>query len=141
MLAPQLHSSHRQDTSIMKPILYLTLLFLSPFILAAEPKWEYFTTSSFAAASEVKEPELKAWLKDHRPQAYEKYFGEKKKEADAKSKETDLTSSLMELAQAVSDPQIIAVDYYINAKAREGWELFSAGDKLLIFRREPQKVK
>jgi hypothetical protein len=125
----------------MKPILYLTLLLLSPVIFAAEPQWEYFTTSSLAAASQVKEPELKAWLKVHRPQAYEKYFGEKKKDTEAKSKETDLTSSLIELAYAVSEPQVVAIDYYINAMAREGWDLFSASDKLLIFRREPPKAK
>jgi hypothetical protein len=124
------------------PIL-LTICLCSSSLLADEPPYSVESTAGIVQQLSKKEYEqpVKEWLKKYRPQQYERLFGEKKDESNkADTKDGgDLFTALAELSAAMADPQIAMLDYYINQKANQGWEVVSISDKIILFRRKAEK--
>ena len=123
----------------MKKLLQLILVvhLTSVTLRAAEPPYLVESTSGVIQELSKKEHEetFKDWLKKHRPSQFEKLFGEKKDDSEPKKEGGDLFSAMMELNSAIVDPQIAMLDYYINQKAAEGWEVLSLSDRTILFRR------
>jgi hypothetical protein len=82
------------------------------------------------------EQPVKEWLSQHRPEQFERLFGEQEEERqDGVKEDKGLLAIISELNSAIADPQIGMLDYYINAKASAGWEVVSMTDKVILFRR------
>ena len=118
-------------------------MFSSSRLVADEPPYSVDSTDAIIQQLSKKEYEqpVKEWLKKYRPEQYERLFGEKKDESKNVDKKGggDLFTALAELSAAMADPQIAMLDYYINQKAKQGWEVVSISDKIILFRRKDQK--
>jgi len=82
------------------------------------------------------EQSVKVWLKQNRPEQFERLFGENQPDPpEANANDRGLLSALFELNAAIAEPRIALLDYYINQKAAEGWQVVSITDQLILFRR------
>jgi hypothetical protein len=105
----------------------------------------YLVESTAGIAKELSKEEnqqpFKDWLKTFRPKQYENLFGVKPQEPKDEEKKSggDLFSAMADLNAAIFDPQVARLDYYVNLKAAEGWEVISVSEQIVVFRRQNQK--
>lgn len=88
------------------------------------------------------EEPVKNWLKEYRPEQFQSLFGEPDTE-EKKAKDHEdrgLLSILADLNAAIADPQVAMLDYYINSKAEQGWEVISITQTIILFKKE-EKTK
>lgn len=124
-----------------KKLLLLCLAFFISPASAGEPR---YAVESLAAiirelSQDTYEEPVKAWLKEHRADEFERLFDSSEtsaaKESDEEGEDRGLLSSLAELGAAIAKPQAALLDYYINQKAEDGWEVISLTDSLILFRK------
>jgi hypothetical protein len=126
-------------------IAILVLLTCRGHVHAQEAKWEYYVTSIRAILADVKEPEIKEWLRTNRPKTYAQFFTEKTAEPKKEEpKKGDLIggviSAFAEVAEVTNDANTTALDFYVNKLAKDGWEPSTVTENVIIFRR-PAPVK
>ncbi len=118
--------------------LSLSIIVLSTSQLLAEaPKYSVQSASAILVELQDSkyEPLLKEWLKTHHPAIFAKLSPESAETQKPTTEDNSLIQIASELNAAVADKQAILLDYYINTKCNDGWELFSMSEKFIVFKR------
>lgn len=107
----------------------------------ASPRWEYFVIAQDDAISSIaetgQEAAYKAWLSANRPDAHKKIAELEAQDAAADNARKKIKSIISNVSNS-HVTATAALDYYLNMRGKEGWELITRHDGTLIFKR-PQR--
>lgn len=101
--------------------------------------WEYLVISQDDAVSFAVDPAqqeaYKAWLAANRPDTFSKITELEAQEASADNARKKIKSMISGVANSHIGT-LAALDYYLNVRGKEGWELVSRSEGTLIFKRK-----
>lgn len=100
--------------------------------------WEYLVISQDEAVSFVADPAqqeaYKGWLSANRPDTFKKLSELEAQEASADNARKKIKSLISGVTNSHLG-SLAALDYFLNVRGKEGWELLSRSDGILIFKR------